>query len=144
MAESVSKHAAVLAAIIVFGGLILALALPAPSTGEKGPVGADCKLMAQAVAELHPDTRYLMTGDLVCDWQALGLPRATRPPTLTSWDDFYGGTVVERPTYALAGRRATVDVGVQLAPLAGEGQLCSYWLLFGQWHRTKCEASWIS
>lgn len=125
-------------------GLALALAVPAPGERE-GPTGADCRLMAQALGEAVVSVT-VVASDRACDWRRLGFREAVDEDTLPPYDgtNFVGFASVERLEYSHLGTRAHVDVGIQLAELAGEGWRCTYQRLFGRWVRAGCEPSWVS
>ena len=125
-------------------GLAIALGVPVPGERE-GPTGSDCRLMAQALGEAFASVT-VVASDRTCDWRRLGLRRAVDEDTLPPYDgtNFVGVDSVERLEYSHLGTRAHVDVGTQLAELAGEGDRCTYQRLFGRWVRAGCEPSWIS
>lgn len=128
------------AVLVIFFGA--GLATPLEGGTAPGPVGSDCRLMAQALHEAGRGSRVI-AANRRCDWRGLGFPRAI------DYDDLPPGTesgsrTVETPRYGLGGYRAEVDVGVVLAPLAGWGQNCTYYRFFGRWLRAGCHASWIS
>ena len=124
--------------VVVTGAIGVAL----PMGARSGPLGSDCRLMAQALHEAgHP--YRVISSDQPCDWRRLGFPAAV------AFDDFPPGThaasrTVRRPIYTRRGYRAEVDVGVVLAPLAGEGENCTYYRFWGAWHRAGCEVSWVA
>lgn len=134
--------AAIATALIVAGVGLAGLAVPLRGGAGSGPIGADCQLMAQA---LHQDGRRnpVISANRRCEWRQLGFPDAI------VFEDLPLGTetpsrTVGIPVYGALGYRAEVDVGIAWAMLAGEGEICTYYRFWGEWHPAGCEQSWVS
>ena len=124
--------------VVVTGAIGVAL----PMGARSGPLGSDCRLMAQALLEASHPYRVI-SSDQPCDGRRLGFPSAVARKDIPP-ETFAASRTVRRPVYSHRGYRAEVDVGVVLAPLAGEGENCTYYRFWGAWHRAGCEVSWVA